>query len=74
MDWLAQLQGLNWEAAVAVLAAVAACAIVRKWRRNDEARKLYKELQAKYDKAVDDRNLDLAAAIGRRMQELKKHI
>lgn len=66
-----QFQALGWGTAGAVLAIVAAFAVFRRWKERDELRERRHELLEKYRKAVDDRDLDLAADIAMRLRDLE---
>ena len=69
-----QFQALGWGTAGAVLAIVAAFAIFRRWKERDELKELRNALREKYRKAVDDRNLDLAADIANRLRDIEAQL
>lgn len=66
-----QFQALGWGTAGAVLTIVAAFAVFRRWRERDELKERRHELLEKYRKAVDGRDLDLAADIAQRLRDLE---
>lgn len=70
MDWT-QFQSLGWGTAVAVVVIVAALAIVRRWRETDKLNEERNDLKAKYRKAVDCGDLELAGAIAGRLRDIE---
>ena len=69
-----QFQALGWGTAGAVFVIVAAIAVFRRWRELDEHKEKRHELLEKYRKAVDDRDLDLAADIAMRLRDLEAQL
>lgn len=66
-----QFQALGWGTAGAVAVIVAAIAVFRRWRELDALKERRHELLEKYRKAVDDRDLDLAADIAKRLRDIE---
>lgn len=66
-----QFQALGWGTAGAVFTIVATIAVFRRWKERDELKERRHELLEKYRKAVDDRDLDLAADIAMRLRDLE---
>lgn len=65
-----QYQNLGWATAAAVLVITAAALVWRRWRSEDEKRKVRDDLLEKFRAAVRDGDLELASAIAGRLRRL----
>lgn len=71
---ISEVQNLGYGTAAAVVAITALAAIFRKWKRSDKIEEELKDAEEKYNQALDNRDMDLAATYLQWVQKLKKRL
>ena len=71
---LESLSTVGWAGVAAAVLSLAGAVLMRKWRRDDKLEKELEDVTKKYQTALDDRDLELAAVYFQRLRKLRRRL